>query len=154
MSVGIDRDFLDAVKASNVYQIDMLAQQGANVNQIDKEEKTPLHHAVTVEVVAKLLDLGARQWPDCQGNTPLHIACSNETQQIAQCLINNGAKFVHNLAGSTPFHCACECSDNPSFIKYLLDSGANLMEMNEAGMSPFEIAVMNENHSIIELLIS
>ncbi|XP_018362192.1 PREDICTED: uncharacterized protein LOC108760633 [Trachymyrmex cornetzi] len=77
--------------------VELLSASAPNVNDVDREHRTPLHFAVmstdsSVELVQLLLKRGALiNAADRTGFTPLHIAALNEQSQCVDALIWAGA---------------------------------------------------------------
>lgn len=82
--------------------------QGADLNAVDSENMTALHHAVLYdyyEATNLLLQSGADiNIPDSYGDTPLHTAVINANAKIVEFLINQGADTtIENEEGLTPY---------------------------------------------------
>lgn len=74
------------------------------------------------DVIKVLLEYGAPQDPDDNGDTPLHWSCRYNIEAV-KLLLNYGAEHKTNNDGETPLFWACENSDLEA-IKILLDYGA------------------------------
>merc|ERR1712070_1216625 len=76
-----------------------------------KQAATSLHRAAArghLQVVKLLLDKGARKnVKDSQLNTPLHVACEGECQDVCIELIKRGANLdIRNKEERLPIECA------------------------------------------------
>lgn len=123
-------DLHTAVKQNDVAQVAKILQEGADVNQLDKFNHTPLHYA-NVDTAKLLLDadadVNARQTDRPSGDygcTPLHYAAEDNNIELIKLLIAHGANV--NMAterGWTALHMAY---DNIDTIKVLLEAGADV----------------------------
>lgn len=140
--------------------VEFLIEKGANVNNIEKYEHTPLHHAVEggcEKIVRILLKYGAKidalnYW--C--TTPLSSAAdlgknylkdvsrtthsTEEYAKIVELLIEKGAD-VNNIEkyGDTPLHHAVE-SGCEKIVRILLKHGAKIDAVNCARETPHDVA--------------
>lgn len=86
-----------AAEHGNVEEIKMLLAKGEPINRFDDLDYTPLHYAVEnnrIEIVDILIDAGADVNAHCEeriGHTPLGLAASTCTYEMALKLINAGA---------------------------------------------------------------
>ena len=88
-----------------------LIQKGADVNVLDEDNLTPLHHAVEVghlDMIKLLIEHGADL--DIKGSndewTALHEASQHTRLDILQLLVKNGAKFTREKDGMSCLHIA------------------------------------------------
>lgn len=91
----------------------MLLQSGADINVVDRRGATPLHRCSAighVAVVKHLLECGhqvAVDASDAYGNTPLHLACEEDRQEVARLLVANGYSMeLQNKEEKTPLEMA------------------------------------------------
>lgn len=101
LSQSKDRLLYQQVLYGNVEGIKSLRRDGAGIEWIDKEGKTPLILACMkpelVEVVKVLIDLGANvnaYRPGSQAGTPLHHAAKKGSVQTVELLLSHGAKVL------------------------------------------------------------
>jgi len=133
--------------------ISFLLDSNANINAIDKENRTALHYAAYLgrtSIVTLLIKRGANiealankdfNLPG-DNNTPLHLAChsSNRNESTIKTLLSSGSNFeALDSLGNTPLHIS-SMSGNEVGIKLLLEFGANYKSKNNEGKFPHEIS--------------
>lgn len=105
----------DGVKYEpNIEIIKLLIENGADVNNKNLVDSSPLHYAVELkntEIIKLLIDKGADvNAKNCIGDTPLHRAVFNSFENT-KILINNGADIkAKDKDGKTPLDIAKEYS--------------------------------------------
>lgn len=125
--------------------LEVFLKAGANPNQKDKNNATPLHIAADSrndETVALLIkykaDINARA---NGGNTPL-INAVEEVKSVAA-LVEAGADVnAKNNGGTTALHRAC-AEIEPESVRYLVTHKAAVNAKNNEGETPLEIALDN-----------
>ncbi|MDP2434794.1 MAG: ankyrin repeat domain-containing protein [archaeon] len=138
-----------------------LSLDGTDVIHPREGGKTTLHfatdeqHAVAVEL---LLSLGADpDATDDDGNTPLHLLCSQNPRErdldgalrIYHALISAHAKVnLQNLQGATPLHLALECQAIDLAL-LLITSGADPLLRNNDGDTSHDL-VRVWSHPLLE----
>ena len=127
---ALDQPLIQASKDGDVSQVGDLLDNGANVNAVDNEKKTPLHWASLKghEAVAALLvkngaDVNA---VDNNKNTPLHYASVKGSDAVATLLVDNGADVnaVDNEK-KTPLDWAYQ-NGYDAVATLLVENGANM----------------------------
>ena len=97
---GPSVDIHDAAHSGNIEAVKKHLAAGADVNAIDHEGNTPLHHAVyndQTEIIRLLIDKGAevngkrKAANHEKGVAPLHTATWRSTIETIEFLIDNGA---------------------------------------------------------------
>lgn len=155
------RSFFGHVKA-----VELLLDQGADINSPNGINKTALHlaasegHLITVQF---LLGRGASiNATDNKGQTPLHSALLRfrkrstiDTEQTAAFLIHAGADINAQSNGiwNTPLHLAVRFSFYRT-LEQLLDSGARIDIFDSKGSTALSIAAEMGNIKAAQLLLS
>lgn len=101
--------FMKAVIYNHLHLLDYLYTR-IDVNKADELGTTALHCVTDVRVAQWLLDMGARQLPDNNGHTPLHIACRFGRIGVINLLLQKATKQeiqTPNNNRYTPLHFAC-----------------------------------------------
>ncbi len=100
---------LFAVRGGHEAIVQILLDKGADVNQSDNYEQTPLHAAIGLNNYATMIDLlvssGAHiNQQDVHGNTALHLAVQyGLSRNVVEALVNKGADAnIRNSEGSIP----------------------------------------------------
>jgi len=126
--------------------VNVLLDQGADINATDREQWTPLHCAAAKghqQIVGTLLDHGAeleaQMW---DGGNALHMAAKEGHLEIVKCLVEKGAKLdVKVRNGQTAMDLAA-MRNQDVVVDYLrlihapegsFDAGANVKAMEELG---------------------
>ncbi|MBE9123192.1 ankyrin repeat domain-containing protein [Tychonema sp. LEGE 07199] len=132
--------------------VQQLIKDGANVAIRDRIKRTPLHYATTKEVAALLmLDINAI---DQYGDTPLHLAVDQGSQDIAELLIANGARVnVRNENGQTPLYRAIAIGHN-EIAALLINNGTDVNNIDGSGTTPLHKAAHYGTVKILKLLIA
>ncbi len=136
-----------------------LIQQGADVNQGDIDDRTPLFYAVAAKdasVVDKLLEKGADAGArDADQKTVLSLALSAGDADVIQTLLETAAgKGTLNTGdddGNTPLHVAA-FNGRVDLCDLLIQNGADREAVNGDGDAPHDVALANGNtHLYYEL---
>jgi ankyrin repeat protein len=114
-----------AVQYDHEKLVRLLIDFGAEINERNNNNSTPLHFGTCAPTANLLIDYGADiDAVDNNGNTPLHYACRSGDNKKAECLVENGADV--NAADNkhfTPLDCATERC-NMSLAHLLIKHGA------------------------------
>jgi len=139
--------------------LQLLVDQGANVNAIDQPGNTPLHRAVeNGDLIAAgiLLDKGADvNAKDFANNTTLHLALtSRNALATASFLLDRGAlPNLKNNFGNTPLHMVVDLGLPPELARLLVAKGADVNARNKQGDSALLDAVKEANQGLITTLL-
>jgi ankyrin repeat protein len=130
-----------------------------DVNALDVEDKTALHHAVSsgnVSVVSRLLIAGAAiNARDIEGSSPLHIAAKESADIVVNELLQNGADAnVVDNNGRTPLHQALrQAYPSGTAVHALLERDVEVNKQDIEGCVALHYAARNCHlHSIILLV--
>lgn len=129
-------------------KFEKLINDGADINLKDKEGDTPLHYAVKFKrekPFQMLLDKKAHvNAVDNYGTTPLSAAIQVKQYKMAEMLVEKGADFnIANSAGVTPLMFAANGAKYPApeMVKFLLNKGAKVNDLDNEGRSALFYAV-------------
>jgi hypothetical protein len=105
--------------------------------------------------IERLLDNGADvNSMDWNGRTPISHAAEYRQFHISQLLQKSGANVdTRDLAGRTPLSFAAE-SDSPAIVQLLLDAGADINSECDNGRTPLSYAAEGGNPRVIDLLLN
>jgi ankyrin repeat protein len=148
------KQLIEALKNDNTDIAKNLIEEGADVNFRDEHGMTPLHAAVTyqlMDIVNLLLDYNADvNGVDQDGNTPLHIAIHLYVDSpfrfryglIADQLIERGANvLVRDAYGSTPLQSALARGLQNTAMLILRKEGGSVINMaDRSGKTPLHEA--------------
>jgi len=147
-------DFFRAIRAGDSEGLSRLATISVDVK--DRLDTTPLHYAAlygNLESVRILLDRGAsvnaRNKSDA---TPLIYAAYNFEK--TRLLVAKGADVnVHSSRGMTPLKVAASVHGNIATLRYLLEKGADLKQIDESGADALQIAALKGDAAMVRLLL-
>lgn len=124
---------------ANAERVRDCIEAGADLNAVDEDGATPLHHAahrtddstVIAVMAAAGANLSARDPAD---RTPLHLAAaSNRRAAVVAALVAVGADLdARDSAGGTPLH-ASWANNNSEVARRLLQLGADPLARNDLG---------------------
>ena len=109
---------------------------------------------LTCEGILKLIEEGANvNEKDEYEYTPLYYACRNDYKNVVSILLEKGANVNEkSKCGYTPLHCACY-NGYGRIVSILLEKGANVSEKNNGGRTPLDYAYWSGRTNIIEILL-
>lgn len=147
-----------AVKRGNIKVVRSSIDDGADVNNKDKNNWTPLHLASKrgyVKIVKILIDAGANlslsnqisktTGNDQKGSNPINLAIQYNHNETAKLLINEMSQFIIDTGnnvnskdknGWTPLYLMAMFSDDMEKVKALIDAGADVDAMSNEGFTP------------------
>lgn len=140
---------VQAVHAGDFETLEQLILEGANLNDLDVDGRTPLMHAVLgngadAAMVEFLLQRGAD--PNVHdrllGWTALHYAVRDQKAAIVAILLERGAHAdEEDVFGDTPlWRCVTDTSPSPAIMKMLIERGANPGKAHPIGICARDIA--------------
>ncbi|CAG5115429.1 unnamed protein product [Candidula unifasciata] len=148
----------DAVRNSDVVQLELMVKNGVSINEVDPKHKfTPLHTACNVgalECVHWLL------WHDADptvttphGWTPAHIAAIKGFENCMEALANSGINLsAKDARGQTPLHLAA--AHGHSFcLSTILRSGVDVSCKDNLGWSAVHTAAYHGRLGCIQFLL-
>ncbi|XP_041474154.1 transient receptor potential cation channel subfamily A member 1-like [Lytechinus variegatus] len=146
-----------AVRSRNLELVEILLQNGANVNDQKSNGACPLHEAAVTgadDIARALLRYGASiMMEDDEGMTSLHRAAMHDRCGMISLLIKEGAEIEHrDDYGFTPLICAAWKGHKGAAAK-LFSYGANIEAMDEKMRTCLHWAAENDRPDIIELLM-
>lgn len=143
-----------------------LINMGSDVNNLDKQGKSPLYYCKSEEVAKMLIDAGAEvNRPSILGKTPLHHVCiSQATPAVVELLLQSGGQVnAEDKFGDTPFLYACGmaygCIDEEEFarnlpkISILIGHGADVHHTNVKGENGLHVCSRYGAYEIAEILL-
>ncbi|MFH0947290.1 MAG: ankyrin repeat domain-containing protein [Planctomycetota bacterium] len=102
---------------------------------------------------AMLLDAGADPNLTASSWTPLHFACANGLEILAEMLLLGGAGLeARNEQGNTPLLLAVDW-EKPRVYQVLKQYGADLRAVDEEGFTALAIAALNGNAELVQALL-
>ncbi len=149
------RELLYALNKGELGSINLLLKD-SDINEIDKDGRSLLHHAVLLkdsEVVDLLINKGASlDIQDNLGWSPLHFAAQRYDVHISKTLIDANADLnsVDNYGNSVLWRAVFESKGRGDVIKLLISSGADIYQKNNKGVSPINLAQTIANYKILD----
>lgn len=150
--------------ASNKYKesfnlVQKLINYGADIHYLDYYGRNAMFGAVnnrSVDLVKFLIIKGIDiNHTDKLGQTPLFFACKNNDLEIAKILIENGANVSQkDIFGETPlFWVAFTSAKKTDLMDFLIQHGAEVNVISNAGITPLWCAIKKQNISFINFLL-
>lgn len=122
--------FMAAIFVKDVESLEILIEQGCNINGANDKELSPLQKAIAVgidESVELLLENGVdvNYVIPKTGRTPLYYACFRKSFKLVSLLIDYGANVFHrDNFGQTSVHWAA-ASGEPDILRLILQCGVD-----------------------------
>ncbi|GLH10914.1 Tyrosine-protein kinase Shark [Gryllus bimaculatus] len=151
-------DILVAVRQGNVQTALKLLVEGAAVRLSDKEMNELLHEAVKAgqdRIVSLLLNAGAKgDARNCCGETPLHVATSNNHLVIMSSLLEGYCDVnARNCDGVTALHLATRADASGQSVLLLLSKHADVAVKTARGDTPLHWAAVHGNVTAVKALL-
>lgn len=129
----------------------------ANVNNIDSNGWTPLHHAAYIgdlDSATLLIENGAKvNSYSNQQRTPLHLAALNDHVELIAVLLKNMAELEwQDDLKCTPLHLACKKGSYDAMVM-LLDNGSNIYAVDARNWTALHYAAYNNHARLINGLL-
>ena len=137
---------LYAAYRGNILIVRSLIECAADVNITSKKGLNVLHMAAqgnnpNIIIFFKVKYNISVLSKDSQGNTPLHWACYNSSEEAINFLLSFMNDInVQNNEGKTPLHIAV-FTEKPSLIKKLIKRGADISIKDKEGKTPLDLAI-------------
>lgn len=147
-----------AVDMGNSKMVSALMDYPKNINCGNWQRFTPLHEAVLgghVEIISILLANKARVFvTDCEGNLPLHWACSKRNFDIVRRLVESDLTTINvvNCEGITPLMMASKNHDVED-VRFLLENGAKMEICDKYGRMALHFAADQGNAPLLQFLL-
>ena len=169
---GYSKPLFDAWNTRNLNIMKMLLKEGANANEVDFAGKPILNHVSgstneeDIDFVETLLEYGANpNIDDGEVGTALHNACkSNNILAMYELLKNDASILQLNNNDEFPLHIACS-SNSTKAVAMLLKQNEGILNKSvysqlsyynkgnkQEGMTPLQIARINKNKDMVDLL--
>jgi hypothetical protein len=138
--------------------VELLADNGADINSKYKDGRTPLHFAVgsnQKDIAELLMAKGADvNMKDDSGLTALHYAAEKGSRDAVELLIANGVNVneKNEKNGFTALHYAAE-NGQEKVAELLIAKGADINAKDKQGHTPLYVAV-NHDYKVTELLMN
>lgn len=141
-----------------IHAVHILVDGGADPNSIDHDLLTPMHFAATrdnIQVVQALCDRGANLYGTSVSNpwSPAFFAIINQSNRVLRLLLDRGHSPNHTGPGRRSLlHAAVECHNHIA-IEMLLESGANIDDIDEYGMSALGSCIYTLDIQALHILV-
>ncbi|XP_050431900.1 ankyrin repeat domain-containing protein 27-like [Adelges cooleyi] len=129
--------------------VELLLQYGSDINALDNFLRTPAHYAALrgqQNALLFLLHKKASMSGDNEGNTPLHLCCSNGQESCVKALLyfmefsdSTLDINIQNNQGNTPLH-LCFKWGYSNLVDILLEQTADPLVCNRRGQTCFDCA--------------
>jgi ankyrin repeat protein len=142
-----------AILVKNYEIVKYLIVNGADVNMACKfKNNTPLHFAAemkyesekAVKIINLLIDRGARESLNKNGDTPFLLSIQNGDPQIVDTFITRGADVNYGVPDNTPIHKACDYA-KPGILELLLSKGADIKAAESGSIPPLILAICGKH---------
>ena len=142
----VEEFFYAIVRDNTKKAIDMLEKKLVDINELWKNNITPLHTACDVgnyELAKYLIEHGANvNAKDANGFAPIHNVCYwCSSLKVLKLLVENGANINETANNDwTPLYLAS--NQKLDFVKFLVENGASVNFQDKKGNTPLHNAYM------------
>ena len=142
----------EAVEADDVSRVRTLVDAGADIEERNDADRTPLQRAAEMGIVAMAQCLIALGAADDDDFTPLLLAVFEGHEAMVECLLEQGCDADHvTITGDSALHVAA-FHNGYMIALLLLRAGARLDIQNNNGALPLYIALEEEHDDIFHLI--
>jgi ankyrin repeat protein len=151
-----------AAKKGDLKLLEMLINNGADLDICDKNNRNALFHAINIsvdntEIIKKLISnrIDVNNIETLQGHSPLTYAVDKNMKSIVSILLDNNANpnCVIPSTGYSPLHLAIK-KNSLDLVKMLLNKNADLMIIDNEDHSPLSLAMRLSLPEICKVLMS
>lgn len=153
--------------------LELILNHGGDVNLVDRRQEplmsktvrynSDLTPSVSVQMISLLMAHGADvNKQDLEGFCALHWASTNGQLQAVKHLLSHQASLnLRNQEGHTELHLAAmgkTLGHYPSLVEtlpvvsLLISAGSDLSMVNDQGQTPYDVAVLHDNHVVADYL--
>lgn len=144
------RALIDAVKENNLEDVKELLRRRTYIDTQDEIQRTPLYYAYNknlLPMLELLLQAGANLSLLYNGTSLLHLAAGYGQSDIMKILMQYTKNLnILNTHGNTPLHDAVRHRKFEA-IKQLVEAGADILQANNLGHTPYDLAELERLHS-------
>jgi ankyrin repeat protein len=138
--------------------VSLLIENGAEIEAKNKRKETALYIASfrgyidVVKLLVEKFNANVNNG-DCDGDTPLSVACYENQAEVVSFLLRNGANVnIHGVRLDTPLHVAVSNCDL-SVVKELIQFGAKVDIVNKDNETPLHIVTRQNKIETLDFLL-
>ncbi len=157
--IQLDSDWIrPGMDAERKQIVEILVEEGADVNKLDFHNYNPLHYACVwgwVDIVEYLIEKGANvEQIDVLGENCLMMAVKHNHLEVVEFLVENTNISVNarNSEGNTALFLAI-FNENVDICECLMSYDADVNAMNYAKKTPLKVACASQNAEITHMLL-
>ena len=147
---------IGAAKMGRLEQVQALLDMGASVNLLGEQNCSALCWSTRrnhVSVSHLLIEAGAKNLPDTQGNTPLMFAASQGDKQSVKALLERGASPSEQSQSGSHALLLAASAGQLAIVRQLLERSAPVDLKNNVGDTPLILAVRDNQPDVAALLL-